>query len=91
MTESSITPNPALYVAGRTWEPDFLVTFRGRVGIIEVDGASHAGRAASDKSRDRIFEDAGVAYVERLYAEDITDEDTAYEYVARFLRKLAQA
>jgi hypothetical protein len=62
----TVLPNcAALARIGSTWEPDFVVAYKGRVGIIEVDGASHQGRAAADKTRGHFFEDSGMAYVDR--------------------------
>jgi hypothetical protein len=37
----TIAPNASVRVLGHTWEPDFLVVYRGRTGVIEVDGGSH--------------------------------------------------
>ncbi len=86
----AIAPNSGVRVAGHTWEPDFIVTFRKRVGIIHVDGASHHGKRASDKSQDRLYEDAGFAYVDRIDVADCT-ADVIDTFVTRFLRKLASS
>src|SRR5215216_3778076 len=55
-----ILPGAGFRAAERTFWPDFVVTHRGRVGIIEVDGPKHRNRAAADQSRDRQLQDAGV-------------------------------
>jgi hypothetical protein len=86
----TVLPNcAALTRIGSTWEPDFVVAYKGRVGVIEVDGASHQGRAAADQTRDRFFEDSGMAYVDRWPVEDTTDERALDTLVARFLLRLS--
>lgn len=90
-TESiTILPNASArpFVA-HTWEPDFVIAYKGRVGIVEIDGPTHQGRAAADKSRDHFFENSGVAYVDRWAVEDSTDDATLDEHVERFLKRLA--
>jgi hypothetical protein len=77
-----ILPGAGFRAAERTFWPDFVVTHRGRVGIIEVDGPKHRNRAAADQSRDRQLQDAGVVLTDRIMVED-TDAPT--ELVARQL------
>jgi hypothetical protein len=86
----TIVPNPAVRVPGRTREPDFLVAYRGRVGLIEVDGASHRHKYAGDKSRDQLFEVAGIAWVRRIDAQDTEAVEEVDAFIASFLRKLAE-
>lgn len=86
----TIVPNPAVRVPDRTWEPDFVIAYRGRVGVVEVDGTSHTRKYASDKSRDVILEDSGFALVMRLDVKDAEQPDQAAAFVDRFLRRLAQ-
>lgn len=74
--------------AQRTFWPDFLVTHRGRAGVIEVDGPHHHGRAAADQSRDRQLEDAGIVLVERIVVEDVTNETGLDLSIERFLSRL---
>jgi very-short-patch-repair endonuclease len=83
-----IIPNCALRTQTNTWWPDFVVTHRGRVGAIEIDGPRHSGRAAADHSRDAFLFDAGLAIVERLPVEDTTDDATLDRLVERFLARL---
>ena len=83
-----IIPNCALRTMANTWWPDFVVTHRGRVGVIEIDGPHHAGRAAADHSRDAFLFDAGVAIVERLVVEDTTDDRALDRLVERFLARV---
>jgi hypothetical protein len=51
-------------------EPDFLVCYEGKWGILEVDGEdSHPhGRAAEDHERDRLFKQHGILLVEHFDA-----------------------
>lgn len=86
-----IVPNASVRVVGRTWEPDFLVTYKGRTGVIEVDGGTHRKKYADDKSRDRLLEDAGILRVERLDVEDANNPMQVRTFVDRFLGRLSQA
>ena len=83
-----ILPGCAMRAAQRTFWPDFLVAYRGRAGVIEVDGPHHHGRAAADQSRDRQLEDAGVVLVERIVVEDVTNDDALDLSIERFLSRL---
>ena len=87
----TIIPNCAARVRGRTWEPDFVVTYKQRAGIIEVDGASHNLKRESDKSRDRLLENGGIAYVDRFDARECEDTDSVRRLVERFVAKLRDA
>lgn len=64
--------NPHLNVCGCRRELDVLVTYRGRVFGIEVDGPHHArtGRYVADRSKDLLFEDGGLLFVRRIAVED---------------------
>jgi very-short-patch-repair endonuclease len=53
----------------QTREVDFLVVSNGKMGVLEVDGPSHEGRAADDHERDRRFREHGIKVVERYTAE----------------------
>jgi hypothetical protein len=86
----TIVPNPAVRLPGRTVEPDFLVVYRGRCGAIEVDGATHSGKHAADRSRDRLLEDAGIARIDRIDVQDAERSDEADRFVRRFLRRLIE-
>jgi hypothetical protein len=55
-----ILPGAGFRAAERTFWPDFVVTHRGRVGIIEVDGPKHRNWAAAEPS-DRASAPAQIA------------------------------
>jgi hypothetical protein len=84
----TIVPNPLARVAGRTLEPDFFVAYRGRCGMIAVDGDSHHGRWQSDKSKDDLYENSGIRYVNRIAVEDTNDAHLVDKFVERFLFQL---
>lgn len=93
-------PNGSLLIVPNAWaklptrrhplRPDFLICYAGRAGIIEVDGPRHNGRLSQDRSRDRLFEDAGIAYIDHLDAEATSDPPEIAAIVNRFLRRLAR-
>ncbi len=41
-------------------EPDFLIFYKKRIGILEVDGPTHTGRMADDSMRDSFFQRQGI-------------------------------
>jgi len=83
----TIAPNAAVRVPGRTWEPDFLIAYRGRVGIVEVDGTTHK-KYADDKSRGVTLEDSGFILIMRLDVADVANPRQAEAFVDRFLLRL---
>ena len=85
-----VAPNPGVRVRGNTFTPDLLITYRGRVGIIEVDGPHHRKRYANDRSRDELFRDAGVAEVYRIPVEETTTSEQIREHLDRFLKRLGE-
>lgn len=84
----TIMPNSPAYVLGREFVPDIVVIRRGRAGVIEVDGATHYGRWEADRSRDRLLENAGFAYVDRFDAQECEDAGRVNLLVSRFLARL---
>ncbi|MEV5423154.1 hypothetical protein AB0K85_10245 [Streptomyces cellulosae] len=86
----SIFPLPNGRVPGHTWEPDLLVTYRGRAGVLEIDGPNHRVRRAMDTSRDHLLRDAGIAYVDRIAVEVIDDAQELLAALKRFLRRLRE-
>jgi hypothetical protein len=78
-------------VPGKTWEPDVLVTYKGRAGVLEVDGPTHNARRAMDLSRDHVLLDAGVAFVDRVPVEALNDPGELHATLRRFLRRLGEA
>lgn len=87
----TIAPLPGVRLTGGSvWEPDFLLVYRKRAGVLEVDGPHHGQRRAADTSRDRRLYDHGVAWVERLLVEDTRSADDVRVVVGRLLRRLAE-
>ncbi len=84
----AIFPLPGGRVPGHTWEPDVLVTYRGRTGVLEIDGPHHNNRRALDNSRDHLLRDAGIAFVDRVTVEALDDPNELYAVLRRFLRRL---
>jgi hypothetical protein len=84
-----ITPLPSVWNGRDRWEPDFLITYRGRAGIIEVDDPTHHKRYVADKSRDQILEECGIALTRRIAIEDAVDATQRREFIDRFLERLA--
>jgi hypothetical protein len=77
-------------VPGRTWEPDVLISYRGRAGILEIDGPSHNVRRAMDLSRDHILYDTGIAFIDRVPVEALDDPAELTATLRRFLRRLGE-
>lgn len=87
----TIAPLPGVRLAGgNVWEPDFLLVYRKRAGVLEVDGPHHGQRRAADTSRDRRLYDHGMAWVERLLVEDTRSAQDVRVVVGRLLRRLAE-
>ena len=63
-------PLPSASRARVLKEPDLVIVYRGKVGILEVDGAYHTGRAADDHKRDLFFEQSGV-FVKHFNGDDV--------------------
>lgn len=76
---------------GKTWEPDVLVTYKGRAGVLEVDGPHHNTRRAMDISRDHMWRDAGVAFVDRIPVEALSDKTELDASLRRFLKRLSES
>ena len=68
-----------------------LVTYRGRAGVLEVDGPNHNARRAMDLSRDHVLMDTGIAFVDRIPVEARSLSDGAMAALRRFLRRLGEA
>lgn len=85
-----IMPLGGMRVRRRVLEPDFLITYRGRVAVIELDGPHHRDRASADHSRDRQLRHAGVSFVERLNVEEVNTLDEVEKFVDDFLAQLSR-
>jgi hypothetical protein len=86
----TIIPLPACRVPGRSWEPDFIVIFRGRALAIEVDGPHHAGQRAKDIGRDNVLRGAGLGDVRRIDVRDTSDDAHLDEELSVMLRQLVR-
>ncbi|GGT00694.1 hypothetical protein GCM10010156_68490 [Planobispora rosea] len=75
-------------VLGRTWEPDVLVTYRNRAGVLEIDGPHHTGRRALDTSREHLLRDVGIAFVDRITVEAISNPVELNGSLHRFIKRL---
>lgn len=85
-----IFPLPGGRLPRKTWEPDVLVTYRKRAGVLEIDGPHHNARRAMDTSRDHLWLDAGVAFVDRIPVEVLSDPRELETSIRRFLKRLSE-
>jgi hypothetical protein len=76
-------------IPGHTWEPDVLVTYKNRAGVLEIDGPDHNLRRALDVTRDHLLYDAGVAFVDRIPVEALSDPKELGAALTRFIRRVA--
>jgi hypothetical protein len=65
-------------------EPDFVICYRGKWGVLAVDGSSHEGRKAQDSEKDRLYHSHGIGVVRRYTEEQARVHPEAI--VAEFLR-----
>ncbi|WP_379521131.1 hypothetical protein [Nonomuraea insulae] len=85
-----ILPLPGGRVLGRTWEPDVVVTYRGRAGVLEIDGPHHNGRRALDTTREHLLRDVGVAFVDRIPVEVVSNPTELWASLLRFIKRLGE-
>lgn len=78
-------------ILGHTWEPDFLVTYKNRAGVLEIDGHHHNARRALDMTRDHLLHQAGVAFVDRIPVEALADPKELGAALTRFIQRIAEA
>ena len=83
-----IVPLPSVWNGRQRWEPDFIVTYRGRAGVIEIDDPTHHKRYVADKSRDQVLEECGIHVVRRIAVEDAMDDRQRTEFIETFLDRL---
>ena len=81
-------PNCAAVSGKVQKEPDFLIFFRQRAGILEVDGGAHIGRMADDSLRDSFFQRQGI-FIKHYPSERCVSDPTWV--VKDFLRLLLKA
>jgi hypothetical protein len=77
-------------IRGFTWEPDVLVTYKRRAGVLEIDGPHHNVRRALDVTRDHLWLDAGVAFVDRIPVEVLSDPKELQACLTKFLRRMTE-
>ena len=72
----------------RNREPDFIVCYRGKWGILEVDGEPYHSptRTVEDHRRDRYFKEHGIVLVEHFDATECFNKPD--DVVRRFLKLL---
>lgn len=85
-----IYPLPGGRVLRHTWEPDVLVTYKRRAGILEIDGPDHNRRRALDQTRDHLLLDTGIAFIDHVPVEALQDASELNQILHRFLRRLAE-
>lgn len=83
-----IYPLAAGRIPGHTWEPDFLVTYQGRTGVLEVDGPHHNQRRALDTTREHLLRESGIATVDRVTVEAVENPNELERTLRRFVRNL---
>ncbi|MBV6466543.1 MAG: hypothetical protein PGMFKBFP_01859 [Anaerolineales bacterium] len=71
-------------------EPDFLVCYKGKLGILEIDGSPYhpASRSAHEHKRDRLFLAHGISLVQRFDANECYENPE--NVVKQFLYLLTQ-
>ncbi|WP_143267703.1 hypothetical protein [Amycolatopsis alba] len=84
----AIFPLPRGRIPGHTREPDFVVTYKGRTGVLEIDGPHHNVRRSHDTSSDHLYRDAGIAFVDRVSVEALSDPVELEEVLKRFLKRI---
>lgn len=84
----SLIVNTTVLVNGQPREVDVVVLWNRGTAAVEVDGPHHRGRLAAEQSRDRLFMEAGVMFVDRLCVEDTTDSDGLDRFVSSFLARM---
>ncbi|WP_146044296.1 hypothetical protein [Amycolatopsis sp. BJA-103] len=84
----AIFPLPRGRILGHTREPDFVVTYKGRTGVLEIDGPHHNVRRSHDTSSDHLYRDAGISFVDRVSVEALADPAELEEVLKRFLKRI---
>jgi hypothetical protein len=70
-------------------EPDFLICYKGKWGILEVDSEAFHPSAAKDHDRDRLFHGHGILVIQHFTATECYNKPD--EVVRRFLGILERA
>jgi len=71
---------------GKHFIPDLVVVLRSALAI-EIDGSSHNGRYAADRSKDELLHDCNVPVL-RIPVEDLNDATLVADWVDRILARV---
>lgn len=74
----------------RNLEPDFLICYNGRLGILEVDGPFHTPeRRVEEQERERLFRNYGIRVIERFdYKRCLTQPEQVVEEFLQIMEKM---
>ncbi|MFF3326245.1 hypothetical protein [Streptomyces sp. NPDC002889] len=75
-------------VVRHIFEPDLLVTYKGRTGVIEIDDPHDKGRRSDDASRERLLRNASIKHIDRIDVRDSTTKAEVEKFVETFLKHL---
>lgn len=83
----AIFVQPAVRVrSGKHFIPDLVVVLRSALAV-EIDGSSHNGRYAADRSKDEMMRDCNVPVI-RVAVEDLNDPLLVADWVDRILSRV---
>ena len=77
-------------IPGHTWEPDLLVTYQGRTGVLEIDGPHHNPATRTQYECEHLFRESGIAWVDRVTVEAVDNPGELEQTLRRFLRELVK-
>jgi hypothetical protein len=74
----------------RNLEPDFLICYSGRLGILEVDGPFHTPeRRVEEQERERLFRNYGIRVIERFdYKRCMIEPEQVVEEFLQIMQKM---
>lgn len=87
----SIFPLARGRIPGHTREPDFVIAYQGRTGILEIDGPHHNSRRSHDASSEHLYRDAGISFIDRVSVEALDDDTELEQVLTRFFRRLKES
>ena len=71
--------------SGKRFRPDFVVILRS-AWVVEVDGSSHAGRYAADRTRDELLHDHALPVL-RIPIQDVEMPELLEDWVDRIIAR----